>query len=345
MAPTGRHNIPATVRVARKHRLAGRSIPFALALTWAVPAAAEWTSAAFDNGAWFEASVGDGRGISLGCGGRSPTGQPLPATDEPNLTGPWQLDLLLEAPPMPRGADGAPTPGDTMVVIGTAGYTLPALRWDVLTDDHWVQSLELGDGLVRALVAGPPVEVRLGGVPVLSLPGDGLADALADVVAFCGARWAALGLPPPPVSADMAPATAAAPSPASGLRAAVDAHVEDNCNGSFTASPGWLHAGEIDGDGTPDLVVAWDGVQCNGSLGRPYCGASQCAVDTFLSSVYPRTGAPESLYGAAVSLVQAPGGLAQLALVGRLATCGDAADPNDCIFYWGWDGSAFRRLK
>ena len=315
--------------------------PLGLALVLATPLHADWAPYAFDNGAWFEAGLYNGdAGLTLHCGGVSPQKQPLPRTDEPRLTQPYQMHLMLSAPPMPRGTDGAAPPGQVVWAVGETGYILPAVQWDVLSDAFWLQPLEMGDTLIRDMLDGGDVQLLLGGER-LSRATDGAKDLQA-AISFCADRWQALGTALPPISADM---VAASPQRSAMEQAALDRLGATCADGVQSVDAGALVQAEIDGDGQHDIVAFWDKITCAGSLPRPVCGASQCAIDVFLSSSFAKAGQPQTVYGATGTVIAGPAGRHILQIVGRLATCSHAQNPNDCTFDWGWTGTEFDRLR
>jgi hypothetical protein len=108
---------------------------------------------------------------------------------------------------------------------------------------------------------------------------------------------------------------------------------------------GYALRANLDGDGAPDYVIAWDAITCAGPVPRPYCGASQCAVDLFVSSAFRPGARPETIYAAAVSIGPGPGGLDVLQLAGRLANCREPDAPTDCIFHWAWRNGTLERIR
>lgn len=350
-----------------------------LAVVAVLPGAASaqdaWTYGSFDNGAWFEAWVtSPDAGVSLNCGGNSPGGQPLPQTDEPMVTANYAMNLTIALPGLrPTTVTGAPR-GDLVVAGDTgAAFVLPLAHWDELNGTGWIQSVRYGDPLLELMRGAGALAFDAGGQRHATYGTAGLAPALDSAMAFCDARWAATGVPIPATAVasvqglrtrgiDVAPTKAAtlppppsAPEPAPPMATASDtllarvhAHVAKNCGrlpAGLTANA--VRAANIDGDGNTDYVLAWDDVDCGAGSGgsRPFCGASQCLVEVFLSSSWARGEGPEAMYAAAVDVVAGANGLDLVQTAGRLAVCNAPEAPPDCRFYWGWTVSGYGRVK
>ena len=102
-------------------------------------------------------------------------------------------------------------------------------------------------------------------------------------------------------------------------------------------------AGNIDGDGAEDIVLNWDEIDCLAGPARPFCGASACAADVFLSMQFPRTRKPETLLAQGVSLQPLSNGNDGVQVGGTLNAClkrGFEA----CEFLYYWDGYGLREL-
>lgn len=328
--------------------------------------AADWQYGAFDNGAWFEANVSHASGeMAFNCGGPSPGGQPLPQSDEPMTTAPYTLQVTLAQPGLGGDLTVLPPPrDDLMIVSGSTGYRLPRVVFDELNGSGWIVALSFGDPLVADLMQSPGVAVDDAAGRQGLYGADGLGPALTRMIAFCDARWAAVGEPLPatvvgvvnavreqrvdisPTVDPAQPAQAAAPRTDDGLWNAVQAHIATSCEGAASAlHDGYAKSANLDGDGVADYVISWDAIECAGPYTRPFCGASQCAVDIFVSSVYRPGARPESLYAAAVEIGPGPEGRDVLMLAGRLANCNEPGAPADCIFHWAWRNGTLERIR
>ncbi|MFK7871363.1 MAG: hypothetical protein AB8B58_19275 [Roseobacter sp.] len=346
-----------------------RLIALALMVLAGSAYASEWRYGSFDNGSWFEAHVShQGLEIAFNCGGRSPGGIALPQTDEPMITDDYFLNLTLAQPAL-GGSDGAtflPPRGDVVVAVGTTGYQLPRAVYDELNLSGWLQPIVMSDPLIAALLGAQAVAVDVNAQRLATYDGAGLGRALTRLIAFCDARWAATGVALPAAAVplindirrqgvDITPtvdaqngAAAAPPSQRTdaGLWAAVQAYIAGSCNGAVSQyHDGYAQAANLDGDGVQDYVIAWDSIECAGPMARPFCGASQCAVDVFASSSYAPGTRPKTVYAQSMAVVPGSNGRDLLQLAGRLANCRDPSAPPDCLFLWGWANGDLQRMN
>jgi len=297
------------------------------------PAAAEgWTAGSFDNGSWFEAAaMAPGGQVRLHCGGASPQGLPLPASDQPMLTTPGMLDLSIALPVLADPTDGmAPPRQDLALVVGTTGYRLGQAYWDPINGQGWVMPVRIDEPWLQALAAAPAfaIDSAAGRHAVLSAEGAGAA--LAATVAYCTARWQA----------------AAAPvSKADLLLRAVEAAVAETCRGPSKREPGWLLQAEIDGDGEPDLMLNWILNACLTGVGLGMCAPSQCPIDIFLSSRVSVPGARESIMGQLEGVVPQGAGRGAAIRVQTLTGCVRAAVPGGCVVDWRWSGQTMEVIR
>lgn len=302
----------------------------ALVLSMAAPVAAQdWQVGTMDNGAWFEANARSrDRRMMLHCGGVSPRGLPLPGSDEPILSDPGTLLLAVNL----LGLGGEPTQGadtraDLAVVVGSTGFRLPAAGWDWLNQMGWLQVVGVDDPLIAALAGARTIAVYSAAGQVGVVSAAGAADAVRQVVRFCRERWGAVPQASPPVQS---------------MRDAVDGYVRQVCQGDGRREPGWLTETDFDGDGQTDYILDWMQNFCvNGTM--PVCSPSACSIDLFLSSDFPRTGAPQSVMGAGYTLGTLQGGRPALRVVNP-AACQYAADRETCAFIWVWNGAEMQAL-
>ncbi|MEM0948699.1 MAG: hypothetical protein AAGK37_14965 [Pseudomonadota bacterium] len=342
-------------------RLAGPLVCSATMFMATTVGAQNWTYSSFDNGAWFEAHVtAPDRRVALHCGGRSPEGNPLPQTDEPLMTPDYTFVLTLAHPEL--GLPGNATQrGDLVVASGTQGFRLPNAVYDELNASGWLQMLRFGDALIGELRETSAIAIDAAGGRVATYAATGLRQSLDQAVAFCDARWAALGVQPPsdaqgvvglvrsrqggvdPTSQSDSASPSAAPSPNSAVRARAEAGVRRGCGGSYSANADAFLVGDVDGDGVEDIAVKWDAVTCQGNLPRPFCGASQCAVDMVLSSRVLGEG-QGTLYAQAAELVPLSNGNMGLKLAGSLGMCRELGRTS-CSAIWYWDGNKLAQLS
>lgn len=348
----------------------GRLIAAILMLLAGKAFASDWQYMSFDNGAWFEAHVTHATGeVAFNCGGAWPQGLPLLQSDAPLLTADYTLDLGLAQPQLGGGGNAeTPPPKDNLVVVTEAGgFRLPRADYDLLYQRGWVQPLFMGDALLAGIFRTEALAVDQDGTRLGYYDADGLNTVLTQLVAFCDARWAATGVQLPaaatplinsirtqrvditPTPVGQAPAlntTPRAQQTDAGLWRAVQSFILQACQGSVNQYlDGYAKAANLDADGVYDYVIAWDAIQCGPPYPRPYCGAAQCAVDIFVSSIYAPGTQPETIYAAAVDVVPGPDGRDLVQIAGRLALCNQPDAPPDCLFLWGWINGELVRVN
>jgi hypothetical protein len=336
--------------VPRLFREASMVRMIAILLFWLLPVAAvaqaPWRHGSYDNGDFFlgTATLSD-LSVALSCGERSPL---RPAWRGPQdmhalVTPAGQLQLrfvkaLLGAPTDPLSDETR----DVILTAAGAGYQLPPVGFDYHAD-AWVVRLGAEDPVFAAMAASERIDLQ-GAAGVFSFPGAGFAPAYAQLMAFCQAKFAAIGVGWPIANAAGQPAPA--DPAADALWPHVSAHLVETCGGAVASlNEGYALRANLDGDGAADFVIAWDAITCAGSIPRPYCGASQCAVDVFVSSAFRPGTRPETIYAAAVSVGPGPGGRDVLRLAGRLANCRAPGAPPDCIFHWAWRNGTLERIR
>lgn len=311
----------------------------ALILTTGAGMAQGWQLRTFDDGSFFSAAISPSErgGPAFLCGERSPRGLSPQVTGntEPDITAPGVLRLNLGDDHIGQSTgDGQPR-GDVIIVAGGQGWRLPAIRMNELYGT-WEADLADGDAMLAAMATGGPFEVqsRAGQVPI---PHSGFAEALAGLRAHCRHMFASIGKPWPG-------ATSSEQTANSGTMAQVaEAAIERGCNGPAERLAGYLLTGNIDGDGQEDAVLDWGSVTCLTSHPRPFCGASMCSADVYLSAQFPRTGQPEGLLGLGVRLQPLSNGAMAVATGGSLSMCqpqGGACE----LLYW-WNGAALVGLR
>jgi hypothetical protein len=119
------------------------------------------------------------------------------------------------------------------------------------------------------------------------------------------------------------------------MRQAAEADVAKGCNGPSTYEPDAFLSAEIDGDGVPDVVLDWRKIKCSGTFSQPFCGASMCSADVYLSASYLRTNSPKQFLAAGVRLQSLSNGNMAVGVGGSLADCyGIGADNCEFLYYW-----------
>lgn len=290
-----------------------------------MPAWAGWRVDNSDDGAFYlgYATLSPAQGgagmFDVFCGGRS--AQRLDPTAvgnvEPSLTKPGELGLYINIDLIGQGGFGGVPRTDVMIVVGNLGYSLPAVRGNELIG-VWEQHIQMSDPLVAALQSGLPMELRSAGARPVVLDTRGAAQAIGSALDYCAARGAM--------------------QPRLNLDAAVDAYIFQSCKGAASATTNYLLRGDLDRDGIADIVLDWSEVTCPGQYPRPFCGAANCSVDVFLSSIFARTGKPDDYLGIGPALVATPAGL-ELTIGGTFSLCAHVQDRHPCQRY-RWNGSA-----
>ncbi|ABD54030.1 hypothetical protein [Jannaschia sp. CCS1] len=252
------------------------------------------------------------------------------------------------------------------IILDDVPYTLPRVSYSDFYGS-WTVWMQMTDGLFPALTRAQSMVVDTGTGTAYAYPTDGLRDAVLATVNFCISGWEAQGdIAPRALSAwsggQLAPAPApiAAPTPAStpapsggqallpGLSPAPTFPIPDQapqvaidrmvaqCQGEFSVDPSAVQAADVDGDGAPDYILNYSGVECFGGLtGRAYCGAANCQFDVFLSSrAYAN---PSEFLAIALDPVVDGQGRTGLLMASTLFGCADGAC--DTPFYW--DGTQF----
>jgi hypothetical protein len=304
-------------------------------------AAQDWQVSPYDDGSYFTHSLfGPKPGFTLQCGERSAQGLSPMATGNttPLITqaGTLRIGFGPEALGVPQAQFQR---DDVMIVIGTAGFQVPQLTWDEL---DWRWSVDLA--------ARDPVFVQLGGVETFGIytgadqqmrqvSARGFGLGLAQLTQLCSAGFAAIGQAwDTGAQAQPAPAP---PPPSGPMEARARAAILDGCGGPADIGPTGFLRGQIDADGVEDVVLNWGDITCRADSSRPFCGASMCAADVFLSAL---GGVPETLLAVGVRLQPLSNGLQAVATGGSLAMCQERG-ASACEFLWYWTGSGLDELR
>ena len=313
---------------------------------------AQWSAVVEDLGANIYASALHGsKTMSITCTAPSPQGRsPLENFEnEIHKTGPFEVYIGMHEPYFDWSAGMIQT-GPT-IFLGQNGYRLPAFELDELSGT--VVRLPMTDALIAALPTATGLVLDTGQGRAFDFGVAGLAGAVEATLTTCVTRWAELGHAVP---AALGRFRAGADTPvagndsASGAPAAMAeyarADIFNGCSGAARVDADAILRGDIDGDGVEDAVLDWGGVVCNQGITRPFCGASMCSADVYLSSAYGRTGGPVQLLALGVDLQPLTNGLQGVSLGGSLSMCNSAGQGDGgCRFIWYWNGADLVQLK
>lgn len=307
-------------------------------------AAQSWTADLSDDGGYAGAFVSyPGVGFGFNCAARSIQNKPLMDTMwfESSVAPPYQYQLtmtdqLIPTDPWERS--------DIILFVNETGYRLPKVQWNEM-DGGWQVDLTMTDTAIRALQNASRVVLQVGTQAAWEVPVVGLGAALEKARQFCAATWVATGYPAPAgfgALTGAAPSAPAAPVPSPQgvfqLPAQIQAHADKQCQGLATISPNALQAGDLDGDGHPDVVVNWRDVACAGQSFNTFCGAANCSIEVFMSS--RGYGNPIQMLGTSVGIGPHRTGRLALGISGTYGLCGE----NGCDTPWLWTGSDFEQI-
>lgn len=276
-----------------------------------------WAPFAQDDGHFANAYVSSGAQVDFIC--NAPSQQGLTAwqagAHETRATARhvWRLNFGLDRVPF----NGPPQRADIILWVNQAGFRLPVAIWDEM-EGVWSVDVPAADPLFAALARAKSFVVQPGSDPSWSLPVEGLAAALAQSRAACDAAWAA-GAPP-----------------TGGMMARAEAYVRQGCGGAYSVADTAFATGLIDGDQIPDVAVWWGDIRCTQDLPRPFCGASHCSLDLFLSTKPDR----DPMLALDAKLIPLNNGRMGIDSVGRFDLCG--ADTLGCRALWYWTPQGFR---
>jgi len=309
------------------------------ALLPSVVAAQDWSMSQFDDGSFFSATLSpvDGPGPALVCGERSPQGLSAAVTGntEPDITPPGAFRVYVSDRVIgPPGAHRQ-TRDDVLLVVGDTGFRLRGLRWNEMFST-WEVDLPAGDPAFAGIAAQERFELRSDrGSQMISAAG--FDAGLRQLAGYCGAMFTAVGLP--------WPQQGGAPGQAGAMRRAAEADIRRGCSGPATWTEQAMLSANIDGDGVEDIVLDWSQVTCTGGLPRPFCGASMCSAEVYISALYPRTGRPEGWLALGVRLQPLSNGNDGVAMGSSLASCRQIGKPGGCEGILYWDGAGMTTLR
>ncbi|MGC1494562.1 MAG: hypothetical protein WA790_02045 [Sulfitobacter sp.] len=319
-----------------------------LALLWmfcAAPLAAQsWTADLSDDGGYAGAFVSyPGLGFGFNCAARSIQNKPIMDTMwfETTVAPPYQYQLamsdqLIPTDPWERS--------DIILFVDQTGYRLPKVQWNEM-EGGWQVDLTMTDASIQSLQRAARVVLQVGNQSAWEIPVNGLGPALEEARQFCAATWIATGYPAPQgfgqitAPAPVAPALAHPVQPGVfQLPSQIQAYADKQCQGFATIQSSALQAGDLDGDGQPDVTVNWRDVSCAGQSFNTFCGAANCSIDVFMSSRgYVN---PVQMLGTSVGIGAHRTGRLALGIGGTFGLCGE----NGCDTPWLWTGSDFEQI-
>ena len=255
------------------------------------------------------------------------------------------------------------------IILDGVAYPLPMVEYQDFYG-AWHAWLPMTDDLFVGLTLAREMVVDTGTGVAYSYPTDGLRTAFLTAASHCIRGWETQGqrtpgglefwrdgpdrAAPDPIGAPLvatAPAGAAQAGDAvirstslpEGYRMApllplpdlapdaILAHLSGQCSAGYDIDTGHVQSADIDGDGAPDFVLNWAGMQCGSvEFGEVGCGAGNCLIDVFLSA--RGYAPPEQMLGAMADVVLDAQGGVGLLLSGTPFVCADGFC--DSPFYW-----------
>jgi len=219
------------------------------------------------------------------------------------------------------------TRNDVLFVTGSGSFRLPEIVWDEYTT-VWGMRIQATGAMFDAIATGPTLNIR-SDTSNVTLSTAGFAVAYSGLLNACRNRFAAVGKPWK---------TGGVAQAALSMRQAAETSVAQGCNGPSTYEPGAFLSGNIDGDGVEDVVLDWRKINCTEQRVNPFCGASMCSADVYLSASFPRTNVAEMLLALGVRLQPLDNGNNAVAVGGSLVDC-QSIGTTACEFLFYWNGS------
>ncbi|WP_299732513.1 hypothetical protein [uncultured Tateyamaria sp.] len=322
--------------------------------TAVLPAHAGWVARTADDGALFYGlAIAEGTGFAVRCNGPSRQGLPPVSVGahEEARTQPFHLIFSLR-PELLAVPETYYQRGDVVVWSGATGYRLPVTTWNEL-DGEWQAEVAMTDALPLSLMTANDLIVGAEAGPHTRITIENMNQSVAEAMAFCVAEYRRAGLTAPspldqywPGADNSVLYDDTGPGSPDAMVDYARAHISNGCSGAAQIEEGAILLGEIDGDGVEDAVLNWGRVTCSQGLARPFCGASMCSADVYLSSAYGRRGGPFGLLALGVDLLPLTNGLQGVSVGGSLSMCNAAGQGSGgCRFIWYWNGADLVELK
>ncbi|MFK7874255.1 MAG: hypothetical protein AB8B71_00535 [Paracoccaceae bacterium] len=313
------------------------------AVTLPSVALADWSAGQHDDGALFYGSVATNPpNLVMLCVGPSKGGFNPMAVEahEIGLTSAYSMRLEISTSLLPFLGEAA-TRSDVIVWVDGTGYQLPPVGWNIL-DEVWNVEIGLSDPLMVALRDARDVIAGPAAGPHVRFSANGLAAGLTQVTRYCVAEYERLGIPLPAALASFSDQGRGGDP----LEDLVSVSIAQACPGGAQVTPNYLLRGRIDDDDATDYVLDWREVTCTLGAPQPFCGASMCSAEVFLSKLYPRKGRTENILALGVQLIPLNNGLHGVEVGGSLRSCWDAGrGDSGCQFIWYWTGSKLDLLR
>lgn len=323
-----------------------KTITYALAAATllAGPLAAQtWTASTSANESLLFASVyPPAPSMGFGCTAPAPENRPLFETGSHESHRTDAYEVLVEFHD-PLFNWTAPYEISTIVVtVDQTSYQLPPLLLNELQGSAIY--LPMTDPFVLSLFNAQSLTLDTGQGTAYGYPVDGLADGLREAFGHCNTRWMELGTPLPPVLATAmggapAPATPVPTRPApvaASLPSALLQRAATSCMtgvGTITAED--LSTADFDGDGQEDLILNHRDIACTQGMSG-FCGAANCSIDVFLSSLgYEQ---PREFLGLGADIVPLADGRSGIQISGTFSMCGETGL---CPGPQVWNGAEF----
>lgn len=299
--------------------------------------AQDWQFNSSDDGSFFVGGAGpaSGPGFFLVCGERSPRGLSAIQTGnmEPDITSPESFRIYLNTDDIGPADGETISRSDVLVVVGTTGYRLPPVIWNELFAT-WQTDVQATDPMFQIIAAQPSFELRSDAGSVI-VTATGFGRAVGQLTGYCQSMFSSIGMP--------WRSGAAVPTPQATMRQVAEAAVQTGCGGLANTGANAFLSGDIDGDSRPDVVVDWSDITCTGGYPRPFCGASMCSANVYLSAAFPDRQKPEELLALGVHLIPLDNGNMGVATGGSLSMC-QGRGKDGCEFIWYWNGQELLSL-
>jgi len=297
-----------------------------------------WQSRALDSGAlYYGSAYAPTNSMSVRCTAPSPQGLELIATGdhESNRTDtPFTMIVTLSIDVIDP-FNVAHTQTGARIILDNVPYPIALFEYSDFYGEWTAGPFSMGDRLFSAMAGASEMLLDTGLGTAYAYPVDGLSAALDQAMDQCISGWVAQGhTVPAGLSRDVAQGAGA---PGAVLPPAAMGRLNARClSGTATIDPAAIEAADIDGDGIDDYIFHYGGLDCgDGMYGGGYCGAANCSIDVFLSTL--NHGLSEEFLGTDLSPVEAPDGAIGLQLSGTFSLCG----AESCGPPFFWTGSEF----